>query len=612
MLSPLILRLDADLEGGWSVALGTPDVQPARGHLTPSDVEAIVARVEAASLPGRVVIRGKVAGQERLEAEAGRALAAVFRPIAVHRRLVEHRALATSEGVSAVLVVECAGPEIAALPWELVAEAPDGPPLEESTGAVVRLGLGRPSSSAQRSASRLRMLLWCPTPGDPACMEVMDALRATRIAGAELLELPRSLGSGLPLPEEGAADLLVLVCHGAADAGGSLLAFGGDGQREGGPGSLVAALAPGLPSLVGVVVGVCEAGAPSEHQLGDLAGRLLLAGARAVVSAAVPVGAEALVAFTLGLLESLVLEAPPALAVRSARHAVGRLLIPHPDSRPSAFRVAVADLSALRSPWIVRQWRPHGWPTTDPELSGLLSRAYALAEPLGWIGVEHLLEVWPENATGLAGDLRRGICSWDGAFARRLRAGHARRVEGRPLLSSPRLRRLAAALPGERASLTDLACALIEDPSHALHLLAPRPLGELRWDPLGSQVSLASQGARALPEVGAPATRFEVLWGPEDGRRLQPDPGHTIGRWHQPPADEHLLFEDTPVVDRHLHRQHLRYRGPGEVELLRRGRVLRYGAGWQDGVEETGYLRIGAGDLILLTPGTWLRALGPG
>ena len=31
-----------------------------------------------------------------------------------------------------------------------------------------------------------------------------------------------------------------------------------------------------------------------------------------------------------------------------------------------------------------------------------------------------------------------------------------------------------------------------------------------------------------------------------------------------------------------------------------------------DGAEETGRRRIGAGDLILLTPGTWLRALGPG
>lgn len=605
MLPPLVLRIDTDLDGGWSISLGTCNLQPAHGRLPPEDVAAILAAAEAWKRPQNVAIRGQTLRIERAEADVGRALARVFEPRNVRARFVEHRSLATAKGAAITLVIDCAHAPLAALPWELIAEAPDGPPMEERVGAVVRLSQGHPALSAPPTA-QLRLLLWCPTPDEPACQAALQALGSLDISGVTVQAL--SALHPFIAQESDSTDILMILCHGSEVEGGTLLLLGKDGAA--GPGSVVAALSDHLPRLASVVVGVCSGGAPSAHQLNDLAGRLLLAGAAAVFCAADPVSTEALAAFTHTLLQTLTQEAPPAMAARSARHAVGRLLIPHADSRPSTFRMQIADLSTIGRPWVLRHWRPDGWPTTAADLSVLLSRARTLAT--GWIGIEHLIEAWPEDAPGLAGALRRGLVLWDEGFLRRLRAGHQPRVQDGPLLCTPRLRRLAAALPGEPRGLVELAGVFLDDPTHALHLLTLQPLAELRWDPLSSQLSQVSLGGRPLPDAGVPATRFEVLWGPEDGRRIQPLPGQTIGRWHSTPVDDHLLFEETPVIDRHLHRRHLRYLEPGLVELLHAGQIIRHGTPWQAGGEARGRQTIRAGDVLLLTPGTWLRALGPG
>jgi hypothetical protein len=66
------------------------------------------------------------------------------------------------------------------------------------------------------------------------------------------------------------------------------------------------------------------------------------------------------------------------------------------------------------------------------------------------------------------------------------------------------------------------------------------------------------------------------------------------------------LYKDCGVVDRHLHRAQLTWLGEGRIQLWHEARRVR------ERVEETvpaGPVELLAGDLLQLSPATWLRAL---
>jgi len=115
-------------------------------------------------------------------------------------------------------------------------------------------------------------------------------------------------------------------------------------------------------------------------------------------------------------------------------------------------------------------------------------------------------------------------------------------------------------------------------------------------------------GGAAVPG-GGPIVGFEVIGGPEDGRRLVPETGETIGREAPEEGPDVGLYGETALVDRRLSRQHLVWRGQGRIELRRRGVLERRGHERVLGSQE---VRLELGDRLRLGSGTFLRPLCSG
>jgi hypothetical protein len=112
-------------------------------------------------------------------------------------------------------------------------------------------------------------------------------------------------------------------------------------------------------------------------------------------------------------------------------------------------------------------------------------------------------------------------------------------------------------------------------------------------------------GGGTIP-MGGSILGLEVVGGPEDGRRLIPSEGQVIGREAPEDGPDVGLYGDTALVDRRLSRQHIVWRGPGRIELRKRGVLERSGLERSIGVGE---VRLEPRDRLRFGAGTWLRPL---
>jgi hypothetical protein len=112
-------------------------------------------------------------------------------------------------------------------------------------------------------------------------------------------------------------------------------------------------------------------------------------------------------------------------------------------------------------------------------------------------------------------------------------------------------------------------------------------------------------GGGDLPFGGA-ILGLEVVGGPEDGRRITPTAGQTIGREAPEEGPDIGLYGDTALVDRRLSRQHIVWRGTGRLELRKRGVLERSGLERPLGLGE---VQLEARDRLRFGAGTWLRPL---
>lgn len=110
-------------------------------------------------------------------------------------------------------------------------------------------------------------------------------------------------------------------------------------------------------------------------------------------------------------------------------------------------------------------------------------------------------------------------------------------------------------------------------------------------------------GGTPVP-VGGAILGLEVVGGPEDGRRLIPEEGQTIGRAAPEGGPDVGLYGETALVDRRLSRQHLVWKGPGRIELRKRGVLERSGLERPIGA---GDVRLEPRDRLRFGAGTWLR-----
>lgn len=592
MPAVLTLQVHPEPMGGWALQLTRLGQAPIAGSLSAAEVEALTERQRALLRPPPVIVPGQVTRREENEEAAGRVLAQVFAAPGFAELLHE----AIGEGLGA-LVLDAEHPAAHALPWELLCATANSPPLEEERGAVIaRLSFGAQARPTP-PASRLRVLAWCGRPDDPALRRVATALQSlcARL-GVSLVTLPPDLHRGLPEPEPDTVDLLHLLCHGERAEGALRLRLPG---ADGSSGSLSALLDGPVDRFGLVIVGVCKGGAVSAHRLNDLSGRLLRRGVTACLTPAEPVRADTLIALMEGLLPKLVAGADLNSAVLAARRAVRANRSPHPDSRPYTVQLQVSDLGRLNGAPLLRA--PHGlpgWPRGDAALNAWLCRAKERAEALGlgYLGVEHLiLEARPEDG-GLTHRAAVRALAAAQLLLTRLLGGLSERPDRRlPLTLSPRLAQLGPRLPDD-ADADALWALLLGDAHPGLGLLAPRlsALGP------GLDVSALSRSHDGGPS--RPAESLELVFGPEDGRRITPKPGEVLGREKADSSAQHPLYVGQTAIDRHLRSDHLTWLGPGAVSL--RSSLIPTANGGSRPVKGPTPLR--DGELIWLTESTWI------
>jgi hypothetical protein len=568
-------------EGGWRLTLSDGARRPVDGRLSPSAVSAAKAMIAAARPPAmRVMVAGRDAPVTRSEEAVGEALGALLRCAPeVHGRLHALAGRAAGAGALPVLVVDAEVEEARQLPWELLAL--EGQLPAEVAGEVVlaRLTVGG-QPRAPREASGLVIKPWCATPEDAACSRLLQQLWT--------------------LAEEPAGDFTALhiVAHGRAGVDSVAVSLGGAaGSGALDAGAAGARLASEVSTADLVVMSVCGAGAPVGRELDDLAGRLIACGAASVVAPVREMSAEALARFAEGFYQTLRDAGAPAEAVRAGRAAVRAWGHPHPASRWHGVAWFVRDLrTPAAPPPVAPRWRPGGWPRPDPAAAALLDDARELARASGdgYLGVEHLLEALQRARTD--DDRVRRARRWlAGVLAGHKAASAALTPQPAApgLWSTPRLASWGSRLEDD-FDLGALCELLVEAPwPGAAGPSAPPPGGEETW---------ATVEARQEP-----ATHLEVIGGPEDGRRLRPAPGLTIGRHAASGSPEVALYQRAALTDRKLSRQALVWLGGGEVALLRQAHLLRAGATTH---LQPGRVALLAGDRLALTRGTCLAARG--
>jgi hypothetical protein len=617
----LTLRLDISLasDGAWLLALSDGQGQAQRAVLGADEGAAILREVH--DILGALPIlprRGHDAARTAVEEQAGRCLARVFTPAPLARALAWAQGNARARSVPLALVVDAPDLALRGLPWELLAAAADEPPLEESGAAfVARLAeAGGRQPTGHGSCTALRLLTWCPTPRDPACQAVLEHL--AQLAAAHDLPAPLALDPAagvFPPRVPSTVDVLHVVCHGRVVADeGVLLAGPGDERAVGTAAHLLAA---GLPGLALVVLDVCRGGSPTSEQLGNLAGRLVAAGAPACVAPRHATHVDAVRAFARGLHGALAAGEPILMAVAAGRREVRGLADPHLDARWNNATLLVAALDVPSAQPVTVGWTPSGWPQPNGRTAALLERARALAleQGGGFLGLHHLAAAFVEARLVEPALCRLQVLlppAQDARWSNLLRG--LRRLgprSGEPELT-PRLR-VYGVLLASGFDLTGLMGLIVADPNHGLHLLASRDLRE----GCGLQIDEASQSTlsrtvefrwekQESQTATAAARALQVVWGPEDGRVLVPRPGDVLGRWDAERPPSIALYQGCGVVDRHLHRAQLTWLGEGRLQLWHEARRIR---GRDEETLPAGPIELLAGDLLQLSPATWLRAL---
>lgn len=597
----LILRIAEDeLGGGWSALLHDPAQRAIRSRIDAAQAAEIVREVEALLRPPPVFVAGDEAARTRAELTAGKRLAAVWSAVGQVAAQAAERERARLSGEPTVLVVETEGAALSRLPWELLAWSADGLPVEDGGGAVVvRLVDGLAPPPVQPGED-LCVWSFCPTPEDPDCAAALCGLSALLGDAVAPVAVP---GRALPAPAARKVELLSVVCHGRVVAGDGELRFGDSTRDSGEVGALLAAL---LGRVAGVVLQVCSGGAPQLGTLRTLAGRLLASGARFCVAPAGIIGVEASNAFSGAFFGALRGGGSLAAAISAGRGAIRALKQPYPDARPCRVLVFVPDLGVMRGPPLVESPEVPGWGHVGGELRGLLARATQLARGAGlcWVGVEHLIAALrPDEGGPRARSLARVMPAPAHPVWSQLNEGmHVEQVG--VLVPTPRMDALARALPAG-AGLDALWEALVEDAGCGVHLLTVADLRDLfTRDPARTEGAPLER-----PRASALADGFEVLWGPEDGRALWPQAGDTIGRYVEGAGVSCPLFQRGVAWDKAVSRQHLVYRGPGQLRAERPIRRMRPGASLAALRTESGAIEVAAGEVVVLGNGTWLRGL---
>lgn len=590
------LQINVERDGRWRIAVGDAGTRPAEAALPAEEAAALTAAVHGAlEARPRVMVPGADQARSRAEEQAGALLLELLRRLPEpYGRLRELLGVAAGRGGLARVVVDAPEAAVRALPWELLAVAEQAPPLElTQAGAVFRLLPGR--SALPVEAGPLTIWRWTPTPADPSCERLGRALDASAaLHGFALQELPPG---GAP-PAPGGPEILQVIAHGHRDLEAVGLRLGDAGRDAG---TAAARLEPLLERASLVVLAVCGGADATPRELDNLAGRLAAAGARALVAPLDRVGVEALERFLAAFYEALAGGAPVEEAVVAGRRALRAWGHPHPHCRWANLALFVTDARALgQGPLVARRWRPEGWPRPGPEAAALLERALPRAEADGFLGFEHLLAALPETPGGgdLVGWLRRVAPARLAPFLASL-AQQSPQPEARPgpPLLTPRLRAWGERLEPD-FDLDELAAALAADPDLALGLFGALPMAGDE-DPYATMESLP-------PDELPPASTLSVLGGPEDGLRVRPLPGETIGRTAEPDGPTHALFRGARLWDRKLSRDHLRWLGPGRALLRRPATRLRGGA---EEALPAGEIEVRVGDILVLTPATRLVGL---
>lgn len=599
MSAPCVLTVRSAPDGAVRVAVGGLGRRSVEA-LVPMRVFAPIAEAVAALIrpQARVLVRGRDAVTAEAEARAGQQLA---------RLIAEDRAVgaafaalageAQGRGGPLVLVVDAVA-NLAALPWELLALAPDGPGIEASgAGAVARLVGGRPSPLA--GGGLRRVLRWVPWPDDPIC-----ARRAAEVGAlAERLGVPLVDLDPARTPTCGEGDLLHLITHGTR-VGAQVRLLTAQGERAAAEVGAVL----GQPPPPRAVLEVCHGAAATPAELDALSGQLLAAGVGACVAPADQLGVLAGAAFAEGLYAGLAEGRSLMEAVTAGRRRVRALADPRPAMRWHRVQLRLADLAPLEQGGAAG-WRPQGWPRPGPEAAALLVRARAIAEARGhgFVGLEHLTAALEETPGG--GPVTAHVRVKLGGVAERLMA-RVSRLDLNPEGAvdwggTPRLRALGAGLlPGFEPDA--LWAAVAGDPNHALHGLASGPL-LLPVDTLETARSTLMEGAprAAGGAVGVPDA-YEVIGGPEDGRVLTPPAGEPLGRWWPGAREDGALYVGTWLIDRRLSRAHLRHLGPGRALIRRDGERERWG---RRAPLPAGAAEVALSDVLILTRATRLRAV---
>ena len=571
------------LQGGSALRQPVRVTLPERWR---AEVDAACERLSAEQARAQVLVRGLDLRVTQAEDRVGALLGQALRDtpeLAVQLG----RALGEAQGETLLLAVD-ARDGLEALPWELLAPLPHRVPIEAHAEAVVaRLLPGAPVPVSQ-AVLPVAVRVWRPAGADP----VLDSV------GAHLAQVARRAGVDLgpcegATPPPGVAPVLVLLAHGRRVASALQL----DGTQAG-PGSVAHALAAHVRGAELVVLAVCDSGAEGATE--GWAGRLLEAGARAVVAPSGPLRVEAANAFLEGLVEALGLGLSVPDAVMAGRRAVRGLAHPAQACRWHRLRFAISDLGGW--PAHARGHAPlDGWPAPGPDAKAVLDSVWSLAEEQGssFLGLEHLILAWGRQSPVPGPLLARRILPAAARAAEERLAQFSALSAGTAPRPTPRLLRMAAHLP-PGFDLARLWQALAAEGGPVLGILTeiqgwrPRP-------PEGPPPHLGGVPTEEFPPVDALATGLEVLTGPEDGRQIWPQPGQIIGRVSADGDNDIGLYAGLEHADTRLSRRHLQWRAPGQLRTLRPTPELGANAD----------LRVSVGSVTRVTTATLLLGIGP-
>ncbi|MCB9673005.1 MAG: hypothetical protein H6734_26280 [Alphaproteobacteria bacterium] len=484
------------------------------------------------------------------------------------------RALGEMVGLDALSDIVIVEPgDLTDVPWELLAPRGHGC-AEAEGGLVVRRAAG--PRWLREPAGHLRVLGLSSDPTDPDLVCALRVVERTATAPDEL-----------PAPDPGSLDVLVVAEHGVMERGRPC-AVDRTGTMD---------LSTAHHLLEGSVRGrwivvLASCHGATDVGPGGLATRLVRAGAGVVLAPRYPMRADVLAAGVDALLEALRGGRTVGAGCRAARRAVRSMRAGFIGDRWHSLVICVADESVLETRLADIDWPPSGGRPDAASAQWLeLAAQCAREDAVGFLGLEHLLATLPRDAGPLAAGVGRRLATLFPSLAT-IRAGAwvaNPAARSATLQHTPRVERVAPRLP-DAFRPEDLLRALFEDDSPLTLFFGD--LLRRTWD--GGVSTWGGNGG------AAPERRWAtVLWGPEDGRRLDVLEGGSIGRWSPDGTVLHGLFAGTSDVDRAVSRCALTLAEGGWVasrahEVHRDGRWALVPAGEP------------LSGVVQITPSTWV------